>query len=406
MSLAVAEMRAAFPAFAEAGGAGLHYLDNAAMTQMAAAAMAAVEHHSRSARANVRRGLYALAERADAAYDAARARVAAFLGAADPAEVVFTANATAALNLAAQALGAELGPGDEVVVSRLEHHSNLLPWLLLGRTRGVTVRTLPLTPEGGIDTGALAATIGPRCRVIALSHASNVTGAVLDPAPVVAAARRVGARVVLDGAQAAAHLPLDVRGLGVDFYAFSGHKVFGPTGIGVLWGRQSVLAGLPPPWAGGGMVEEVAGESLVFAPPPQRFEAGTPPVEQAVGLAAALDWLTAQDRLALTAHQRRLTAQLLDGLAARPGVRLVGPPTAAGRVPVVSFGLDGLHPHDVCQVLAECGVAVRGGSHCAQPLLAALELDGVVRASFAPYNDEDDVAALLDGLDAARRLLA
>ena len=400
----VAAIRAAFPVFAAFGGAGLHYLDNAAMTQMAAAAMGAVDRHGRTARANVRRGVYSLAERADAAYDSARTRVAAFLGAATPAEVVFTANTTAALNLVAQALGAGLEPGDEVVVSQLEHHSNLLPWQLLGRARGVTVRTLPLTAAGGVDTGALAATIGPRCRVIALSHASNVTGAVLDPAPVVAAARAVGALVVLDGAQAVAHQPVDVGRLGVDFYAFSGHKVFGPTGVGVLWGRHAVLAGLPPPWAGGGMVEEVGGDAPVFAPPPQRFEAGTPPVEQAVGLAAALDWLAAQDRPALAAHQRALAARLMDGLAARPGVRVVGPP-ATRRVPLVSFSLDGLHPHDVCQILAGRGVAVRGGSHCAQPLLAALGLEGVVRASFAPYNDEDDVAALLDGLDAARLVL-
>lgn len=403
MSFSAVKWRDRFPLLA--AHPGLHYLDNAATGQLCEAAIDAVTHHELTHRANVLRGTYTLAEQADAAYESARRQVAAYLNAAGPEEVVFTAGATAAINLVAHAFGAGMQAGDEVVLSLAEHHSNFVPWQMLRERRGIGLRFLPLMADGRLDLSRLDEYITPRCKLVAVTHASNVTGAVTGLAPIVAAARAVGARVLADGAQAVQHGPVNVEALGVDFYAFSGHKAFGPTGVGVLWGRAEALAALPPFLGGGGMIGRVTAEETTWAAPPRRFEAGTPPIAQAVGLGAALDWLRAQPWTELHAHTSRLAQRLLEELAVLPGLTLLGPRDLKQRLPIVAFNLDGLHPHDVCQVLDRHGVAVRGGHHCAQPLMDCFGVPGAVRASLVPYNNEDDIDALLAGLkDALRKL--
>lgn len=402
MTFDAARVRAQFPALAQANG--LHYLDNAATAQVPRPVIDAVAAFDAGGRANVARGVYRLAEAATEAYEGARATVARYLG-ADPNEIVFAQNATAAINLVAHALGETLQPGDEVVVSRAEHHANLLPWQQLRDRRGIALRVLDLNPEGRIDLDTLDATVTERCRLIAVTHLSNVTGAVTDLATVAAAAKNVGARVLVDGAQMAPRGALDVPGLGVDFYAFSGHKAYGPTGVGVLWARADILDRLPPFLTGGGIVSRVSMEDAAFLPAPARFEAGTPPVAQAVGLAAALDWIETLDTAGAAAHVGRLTGRVLDGLEAIRGTRLLGPAGLQERAGVISFDVAGVHAHDVCQVLDGHGVAVRGGHHCAQPLMDFFGVTGCTRASLAPYNDDADVDALLTGVDDAVRRL-
>lgn len=411
MSFDVETVRAAFPLLADPPGGGpLHYLDNAATAQVPRAVLDALAVHETTRRSNVLRGVHALAEAATQAYADARATVAAHLDAASADEVIFTGGCTAAINLVAHAFGDTLEPGDEVIVSELEHHSNLVPWQMLRDRRGIVLRSVPVTDAGELDLAALSEMAGPRCRLIALTHASNVTGAVTDVAAVVEAARGVGARVLLDGAQQAPHQPVDVQALGVDFYCFSGHKVFGPTGVGVLWGRADVLAAMPPFHGGGEMIRRVTLAETTYAPAPHRFEAGTPPIAQAIGLAAALRWLQAQDMQAAAVHLRALTGRLLDGLDAlaetHGRIRVLGPRPPAARAPIVAFAADGAHPHDIAQILDAHGVAVRGGHHCAQPLMDAFDLVGTTRASLALYNDETDVDACLEGIDDALRRLS
>ncbi len=377
----------------------LHYLDNAATPQIHRSAMEAMADHDMFQRANIMRGTHHLAEAATAAYEEARAQAARFLNAATPDEVVFTAGTTAALNLVAHSFGDTLRPGDEVMLSLAEHHSNLVPWQLLRQRRGIVLKFLPLTADGRIDLAALAGMLTPRCRLVALTHCSNVTGAITDVATVVAAARGVGARVLLDGAQQVQHGPVDVQALDIDFYAFSGHKCFGPNGIGVLWARGEILEAMPPFLVGGGMVGEVTPEGSTFARPPQRFEAGTPPIAEAVGLGTVLAWLSTLPWQAIRAHENELLRRLLAGLRQRSDIRILGPVDLEARQPVVSFDIAGLHPHDVCQVLDRHGVALRGGHHCAQPLIRHFGLDGANRASIAMYTTHADIDALLDGLD-------
>ncbi|GAB4180936.1 MAG: cysteine desulfurase [Rhodocyclaceae bacterium] len=388
-------LRAAFPLLA--ANPGLHYLDNAATAQICAAALDAVVRHETRCRANVLRGTHRLAEAADAAYRAARASAARFLGAADAQEIVFTSGATASLNLLAHSLGETLREGDEILLSVAEHHANLLPWQRL-RSRGIRLRFLPIDGEGRLDLTRLPELVGERCRLIALTHCSNVTGAITDLPPVVAAAKAAGALVALDGAQAVQHGPVDVHALGVDFYAFSGHKCFGPNGIGVLWGRREALEALPPFLTGGGMVTHVDLEGASWAEVPRRFEAGTPPIAQAVALGAALEWMMTLSWSAIRAREASLAARLIEALARLPGVRLLGPQGTQARAPIVSFHAEGIHPHDLVQMLDEGDVAVRGGHHCARPLMAALGVDACTRASLALYNDVSDIDALLEAM--------
>ncbi len=401
----VAGVRAQFPVLArKIGDAPLHYLDNAATAQMPESVLEAVQTHDAQHRANVMRSVHTLAEEATEAYEQARRTVAAYVGAKSPEELIFTSGTTGGINLIAHSFGEGLGEGDEVVISQVEHHSNLVPWQLLAKRRGVVLKYLPATDEGRVDTAALAKIVTAKCRLIAVTHTSNVTGAVTDIGLVVAAARAVGALVLLDGAQRAPHGPMDVQAMDIDFFAFSGHKMFGPSGVGALWARREVLEDLPPFLGGGEMIRSVSMEGSSFADPPHRFEAGTPPITQAVGMAAAANWISGLDVAASEAHQMALTDRLLSGigdLAGKASLRIIGPSGLQNRAPVVSFAAEGLHPHDISQILDSHGVAVRGGHHCAQPLMESFGLTGTTRASLAPYNDHSDVDAFLNGLEDA-----
>ncbi len=403
MSFDPRAMRQQFPLLA--GDARLHYLDNAATSQLPQAVLDKLLAHETRARANVERGSYPLAEAASEAYARARESARRFLNAPRAEEVVFTSGTTASINVFAQGVGARLTPGDEIVVSAAEHHSNFVPWQLVAQRSGARLRMLPVTRDGRIDLSRLAELVGSRCKIVAITHCSNVTGALTDLAPLVRAARAVGASVLVDGAQAAQHGPLDVQRLGVDAYAFSGHKCFAPNGVGVLWTKEDLLASLPPVFGGGGMVARVTLDETTFAAPPARFEAGTPPITQAIALGAALDWMAGLPWAAIHAHELRLAGRLLDALAGMEDVALIGPREVNERLPIVAFNLRDIHPHDLTQVLGDRGVALRGGHHCAQPLHAALGFEASARASFALYNDDTDVDALLEGLAAARRIL-
>ena len=407
MSDTAANLRAQFPLLAAAPE--LHYLDSAATAQIHRAALDAVVSHETTRRANVMRGTYRLAEAADLAYEQARQSAARFLNAGSAGEIVFTPGATASLNLVAHAFGSTLKAGDRVLVSVAEHHSNFVPWQMLRDRCGIELAPIPVGADGRLDLTRLSELMGDRCRLVAVTQCSNVTGAWTDVATIVAAARKMGAKVLLDGAQAVQHGPQDVRAMDIDFYAFSGHKCFGPGGVGVLWGRAEALARMPPFLGGGGMIAEVTPEASTWAAPPQRFEAGTPPIAQAIGLAAALDWMMTLDWTAIREREDALCQQLIEGLARIPGLRLLGPQHAhhcEARAPIVSFDIPDLHPHDICQVLDAQNLALRGGHHCAQPLLAALGAEACTRASIALYNGGADIEALLAGLDRARRELA
>jgi cysteine desulfurase/selenocysteine lyase len=391
-----AAIKREFPSLADPR---LHYLDNAATAQMPEVVLGALRRFEIEARANVHEGVHRLARAAMAAYDEARSRVARFLHPCSAEEIVFTYGATSSINLLAFSFGALLEPGDEILLSVLEHHSNLVPWQKLAERRGVVLRFLPMTGDGRLELDWLDSELTDRCRLVALTHCSNVTGAMTDVARVVAAARVVGAKVMLDGAQRAPHGPVDVRRLGVDFYAFSGHKTYGPTGIGVLWGRRELLEAMPPFMTGGQMIDQVTLTDASFRAPPRRFEAGTPPIAAAVGLGAALDFMQALDWRAVQHHELRLTRRLLDGLAAIGAVRVLGPLDTHDRRGVVSFTVEGFSAEEICRHLDGRGVALRGGYHCAQPLLRAFGVDGAARASLAPYSLDRDVDALLAGLE-------
>ena len=403
----IAALRGEFPILgARINGAPLHYLDNGATSQTPTAVLDAVAAHETAARANVLRGVHTLAERATEAYEKARKDVAHYVGAPDADELIFTGGTTSGINLVAHAYGDMLNEGDEIVISMLEHHSNIVPWQLLRDRRGIVLKTLPATEDGRIDLDHLAEIVTEKTRLIAVTHVSNVTGAVTDVARIVDAAGAVGAKVLLDGAQAVPHGAIDVAALGIDFYAFSGHKMFAPNGIGGLWAKRELLDQMPPFMGGGEMIRSVTMEKTSYAPPPHKFEAGTPPIAQAVGLAAAARWAMALDDGAVTAHVNRLMGRILEGFGARDAVRVIGPEGLQGRAPVISFDIDNVHPHDVCTILDSHGVALRGGHHCAQPLMDHFDLAGTTRASLACYNDDADVDALLEGIDDAIARLA
>jgi cysteine desulfurase / selenocysteine lyase len=377
----------------------LHYLDSAATAQMPEAVLDALRGFEVEARANVHEGLHRRARAATDAFQEARARVVRFLNARSDQEVVFTYGTTSSINLLAHCFGTLLRPGDEILLSILEHHSNLVPWQRLAKQAGIVLRFLPMTPAGRLDLDRLDAELTQRCRLVALTHCSNVTGAMTDVGQVTAAARAVGAKVLLDGAQRAPHGPIDLRRLDVDFYAFSGHKTYGPTGIGVLWGRRELLDAMPPFMTGGQMIMKVTPVDATFRPPPRRFEAGTPPIAAAVGLGAAVEWMQSLDWQAAQDHEQRLTRRLLDGLAGISRVRVLGPLDTKDRRGVVTFSVEGVSAGDVCRHLDGWGVALRGGHHCAQPLLRAFGVEGAARASLSPYTVDADITALLDGID-------
>ncbi len=385
----------------EVNGHRLVYLDNAASSQKPRAVIEAVARYYERDHANVHRGIHELATRATRAYEGARARVAAYIGAAEPAEVVFVRGTTEAINLVASAWGLQnLREGDEILLTVLEHHSNIVPWQLLAARVGARLVSVDIDDDGRLRLDQLRDLLSERTRLVAVTHVSNALGTVNPVAEIVAAAKRVGAVVLVDGAQAAPHLPIDVRELDCDFYAFSGHKMCGPTGIGVLWGRQELLAGMAPYQGGGEMIEIVELERSTYKPAPQKFEAGTPNVAGAVGLAAAIDFLEGVGLERIQAHEHALVEYALERAAAIPGFRGLGP-LGADRSGVLSFELGDLHPHDLAQILDSYGIAVRAGHHCNQPLMRRLGLGATTRASFYLYNDRDDVDALCEGLKTA-----
>jgi cysteine desulfurase/selenocysteine lyase len=404
MTVDTAALRAEFPIF-ERQPAPFHYLDNAATGQICAAAAQALLAYETGGRANVKRGVYRLADEATAAFEKARGEIGAWLGAAGPDEVILTSGTTLGLNIAAHSLVGRLHQGDEILLSLLEHHSNIVPWQLAAARVGAVIRAIPVTEEGTLDLDRLGQVLTERTRIIAVTHASNVTGAISDLGRLKEAAVATGALLVVDGAQRVPHGPVDVQAIGCDVYACSAHKMFGATGAGALWVRKDLLAELPPFLGGGEMIREVTIERTTYAAPPHRFEAGTPPIGPAIAMGAAAGWLATQDWADLGAHETALTERLLDGLGAIQGVRVLGPRGLQGRLGVVAFDVSGVHAHDVCQMLDGHGVCLRGGHHCAQPLMERFGLDATARASLAPYNDDADIDALLNGLEATIRKL-
>jgi cysteine desulfurase/selenocysteine lyase len=385
-------------------GYPLVYLDSANTSQKPRQVLDAMAEHYERHNANVARSVHTLGTESTVAYEGARAKVAAFIGATSPDEVVFVKNATEALNLVAHSFGQRLRPGDEIVISELEHHSNIVPWQLLCERTGATLRWFGLTGEGRLDLSTLDDLVTERTRLVSVAHVSNTLGTINPVAPIVRRAREVGALVMLDGSQAVPHLPVDVAALGVDLIAFTGHKMLGPTGIGVLWGRASVLADLPPFLAGGSMVETVTMQRTTFLPPPARFEAGTPPIVQAVGLGAAVDYLSALGMDAVAEHERSLTAYALDAMSTVDGLRIFGPTVPVDRGGTLSFELAGVHPHDVGQVLDSVGVEVRVGHHCARPTCVRFGVPAMTRASVHVYTTTEEIDALVRGLEQVRKV--
>ncbi|MDH0319656.1 cysteine desulfurase [Aeromonas caviae] len=395
-------LRGQFPALAqEVNGHPLVYLDNAATTQKPQAVLDAINHYYRADNANVHRAAHALSGRATRAFEDARETVARFINAPRSHEVIWTRGTTEAINLVAQSWGmSELRAGDEIVLSTLEHHANIVPWQLVAQRTGAVIRVIPLDERGDLDIAAYLALLGPRTRLVSVAHVSNALGTVNPVKEMVAAAKAVGALSLIDGAQAVAHLEVDVQAIGCDFYAFSGHKLYGPTGIGVLWGRTELLERMPPWQAGGEMIDRVSFSGTTFNTLPFKFEAGTPHIAGAIGLAAAIDFVMEQDKDSLASHEAALTDYLVAGLQQVPGLRLVGEP--GQRAGAVSFLLDDIHPQDAATLLDMQGIALRVGHHCAMPLMESLGIGGTMRASLACYNNQDDVDALLAALHKLR----
>jgi cysteine desulfurase/selenocysteine lyase len=391
-------VRADFPILSETfHGKPLVYLDNAATTQKPLAVIDALSHYYRTSNANVHRAIYALGARATDAYEGAREKVRRFVNAAQAREILFVRGTTEAINLVAHSfVRPRLGPGDEVLVSHMEHHSNIVPWQLVCGLTGARVRVIPITDAGELDLERFDELLSPRTKLVAVVHVSNALGTVNPVEEIVRRAHARGVPVLVDGAQAAAHLPIDVQALGADFYAFSGHKLYGPTGIGALYGRAEHLEAMPPWHGGGDMIREVRFEGTTFAGLPNKFEAGTPDIAGAVGLGAAIDYLNGLGLAEVAAHEDALTRYALERLRELPGLRFVG--TAAKRGPVVSFELGDAHPHDVATVLDMEGVAIRAGHHCAQPIMDRFGVPATARASFALYNTRSEVDVLITAL--------
>ena len=400
-----ARVRRDFPILErQVNGRPLVYLDSAASSQRPLPVLRAVEHYETHCHANVHRGVHALSQAATEAFEGARERVRQFINAASAREIVFVRGTTEAINLVAQSFGrARLGPGDEILITALEHHANIVPWQMLRDQTGCTLKVAPIDRRGELELDRFLELLSPHTRLVAVAHVSNALGTVLPVKQIVDAAHARGAAVLIDGAQAIAHSLIDVRELGCDFYAFSGHKLYGPTGIGVLYGREELLTAMPP-WQGGGeMIRTVSFEKATYNDLPWKFEAGTPNISGAVGLAAAMDYIESLGREAIAGHERRLLALATAGLASIAGTRIIG--TASHKASVLSFTMDGCHPHDLGTILDAEGVAIRTGHHCAMPVMAFFDIPATARASFGCYNTEADVEALLAALGKAREVL-
>ncbi len=398
--LELERVREQFPILArDIGGRPLCYLDSAATSQKPAAVIEAIDSYYRHHNANIHRGVYALAEEATELYEGARRRVAAWIG-ADFEEVIFPRNATEAINLVAYSFGrANVQAGDRILLTEMEHHSNLVPWQMLADERGATLDYVPIDGDGRLDLDALDRLLGLGPRLVCVAHVSNVLGTLNPVADIVRSAHEAGAVVLVDGAQAAPHMPLDMRAIGADFYAFTSHKMYGPTGIGVLFGRRELLEAMPPFLGGGDMISSVGWRESRYNDLPWKFEAGTSAIAEGAGLGAAVDWLEGLGLEAVRAHEADLTAYALARLSEVPGVRPFGPPAVEDRGALVSFTMDGVHPHDVAEILGRDGLCVRAGHHCAQPLMRRLGVPATTRASFAVHNSREDVDRLVEGLE-------
>lgn len=404
--LDVESIRAEFPILArEAYGKPLVYLDNAASAQKPRAVIDAMKHAMEHSYANVHRGLHLLSNEATTAFEEARQTAADFLNAPSVDDIVFTSGGTDAINLVAYAMGAaEIGEGDEIILSLAEHHSNIVPWHLLRERKGAVLKWLDISDDGEIDLDAFKAMFTPRTKLAAVSHMSNVLGVAAPAKEMAKIAHDHGAKILFDGCQAGVHGSVDVADIDCDFYVMTGHKLYGPTGVGVLYGRRDALYDLPPFKGGGEMIDTVTTETVTYNDPPHRFEAGTPPILEAIGLGAALQWMKGKGLDAIAAHEATLTTHALEELSKLNFVRVYG--RAPGKAPIIAFTVEGAHPHDVSAILDRTGVAVRAGHHCAQPLMKRLGVAATARASFAAYNTHDDVEALIRGLHKTHEMLS
>lgn len=404
MAFDVEAVRAEFPILQrQVNGKPLVYLDSAASAQKPKAVIEAMTRAMEHSYANVHRGLHTLANETTEAYESARRAVAGFIGAGED-EVVFTKGGTEAINLVAAGLGARLGAGDEIVLTQMEHHANIVPWHFLRERLGVVLKFTPVTDAGELDLDAYRNLLGPRTRVVAFSHMSNVLGTVNPVMDMTRMAHEAGALVLIDGCQSIVHQPVDVKAIDADFFVFSGHKLYGPTGIGILYGKAERLADLPPYQGGGEMIGEVALERITYADPPHRFEAGTPPILEAIGLGAAIGWLNGLDRRAAAEHEHRLYQRTIKGLSGANWLRIIG--EAPGKGAILSFTMEGAHAHDVAQILDRYGVAVRAGTHCAEPLMKRFGVTSSARASFGLYNTEAEVDAFVEALNKTQAFFA
>jgi len=406
MTLDLDRIRADFPALGQdMYGKHLTFLDSAASAQKPRPVLDTLRNFYEFEYANVHRGVYWLSQRATERYEQSRSKVRGFLNAARDEEIVFVRGATEGINLVAQTWGrAFFQPGDEVVISAMEHHSNIVPWQMLRDERGIVLKVAPITDDGELDLAATAALIGPRTKFVAIAHVANALGTILPVREVIAMARRVGAKVLIDGCQAVPHMAVDVRDLDVDFYVFSGHKLYGPTGIGILYAKYDHLVAMPP-WQGGGdMIRSVTFEKTEYADPPTKFEAGTPHIAGAVGLGAAIDYVQSIGFDAITAHERDLLAYATEQLGRINSLRIIG--QARAKSSVISFTLAGVHPHDIGTILDREGIAIRAGHHCAQPVMDRFEVAATARASFGIHNGRDDVDALVAGINKVLEIFA
>lgn len=404
MAFDAEQVRKDFPILQrEVNGKPLVYLDSAASAQKPRAVIEAMSRAMEHSYANVHRGLHTLANETTEAYEDARNKVAAFIG-AQPSEIIFTKGGTEAINLVAAGLGATLTAGDEVVLTEMEHHANIVPWHFLRERKGVVLKFCPVTDRGELDLEAFQRLLGPKTKVVAFSHMSNVLGTINPVTDLTRMAHEAGALVLIDGCQGVVHKPVDVKAIDADFYVFSAHKLYGPTGIGILYGKAERLAALPPYQGGGEMIGTVTLENVTYADPPHRFEAGTPPILEAIGLGAAIDWLSGLDRIAVAEHERKLYERVRERLNGVNWLKVLG--EAPGKGAILAFNVEGAHAHDVAQILDRYGIAVRAGTHCAEPLMRRFGLTSSARASFALYNTPEEADAFADALTKTQAFFA
>lgn len=400
----VVALKSDFPALAQkVNGRSVAYLDSAASAQKPQAVIDAMARVMTDHYANVHRGIYTFGAKTSAAYESAREKVAAFLNAASEKQIVFTRNATEAINLVAATWGqAFLNAGDEIILTELEHHANIVPWHMLRQRKGIVIKVVPVKPDGALDMAAFEKLLSPQTKFVSVTHMSNALGTINPVADMIAKAHAVGAKVLVDGSQAVVHLDVDVQALDADFYVFTGHKLYGPSGIGVLYGKAALLAAMPPYQGGGEMIEDVSFDNVTYKEPPYRFEAGTPAIVEAIGLGAAIDWLNGIDKAGALAHEAKLLAAAETKLRAIDGIRIFS--NAPDRASILAFELSGVHPHDLATVFDQMGICVRAGHHCAQPLMKALGVTATARASFSFYNTMEDVDRLAEAILKAKRL--